>query len=133
MQICIIDGLNLIRISANCVKRSFEEEDSDSAKMIDILNKSKSTKGYKKEVYFDGPKRPIYNNEQLTDIIFSRHKKADDLIVNSVAEYTQNYSVEKVIVVTSDTELANRCKSYGAEIISARRFMYSWLDCPINC
>ena len=133
MQICIIDGLNLIRISANCVKRSFEEEDSDSVKMINILNKSKSTKNYKKEVYFDGPKRQIHNDEQLTDIIFSRHKKADDLIVNSVAEYTQNYSVEKVIVVTSDAELANRCKSYGAKIISARRFMYRWLDCPIKC
>ena len=50
------------------------------------------------------------------------------LIVNAVAEHSQNYLSTEIIVVTSDTNLQQRCLKYNAYIVNSKDFIENWLD-----
>lgn len=128
MPIIIIDGSNVVRMGVNNVRFNYDLEQVKENEFISILNKSNATYSIKKEVYFDGPNRKIVNDNDLTDILFSKYKKADDLIVNAVAEHSQNYLSTEIIVVTSDTNLQQRCLQYNAYIVNSKDFIENWLD-----
>lgn len=119
----IIDGSNVVRtwlhLNGNI---NFAEENKFCEKFLHILQHLKESAACRIEVYFDGPKRTLARPEEI-DVIFSGAKKADDLIVNSVYELTQNYGA-KVCVITQDKELMERCQNYGSFIKKAWHFLH---------
>lgn len=129
MKTIILDGNNIIRTyymgPGNVF--DFEREIELSNRLIQIASSSRQADS-RVEVYFDGPKRGIYSQDDLVEVLFSGAKKADDLIVNTVAELVENYRQE-VIVVTQDHQLQERCKAYGAEIKTTFGFLSEFYDC----
>jgi len=131
MRILLVDGTNLTRIMNNYKVRPFAEEDAASAVLISQIDKANATYAWKKEIFFDGRKRKIAKDSYTTDIFYGKGKKADELIVNTVAEYFLNYKPEEIIVVTSDRDLGRRCEFYGAQVVKSENFLTIWLDMPI--
>jgi len=121
----LIDGSNLIR-SMYTRKGNPDVDYKKDAKNLAIVYKFLNqyvTMGYDRIVIFlDGPKRNI-NIQQVSgiEIEFSKTKKADDLIVNSVCEIKElqpniiNVKNE-IEIVTSDKWLIERCSIYNKDI-----------------
>ena len=131
MKTIILDGSNIVRNmynTQNGLDFAKEQELADSlVRAVAYLNEPDA---WRVEIYFDGPKREIYRPGELVEVFFSKHKKADDLIVNS-AEELQEMSGQEVLIVTQDRQLGIRCQSYGAQILSARDFLsrcYDYID-----
>ena len=127
MKILLVDGSNVVRSAANHTVRSFEEERKDSEMLISLLNRADSLSAFKIEVYFDGPKRRL-EKEGNMDIFFSKYKKADENIVNAAASYKRDYKADTVFVVTSDRELGERCRAYGAIVVKSETLLNVWLE-----
>lgn len=121
----IIDGSNVIRTLLHMHGNlDFKKENKFSKIFLNLLDKFNDQKNYYLEVYFDGPKRDIRSQRDLINILFSNHKQADDLIVNSVYDIVQNYQGD-VCVVTEDQNLIKRCHKYGAKTLQAWSFFNS--------
>lgn len=118
----VIDGYNLIRQSSTL--RSFDSEDISRGreKLIDKLAHYRRFKHHPVLVVFDGWQEG-HLTEQRTkekgiDIVYSkRGEKADAVIKRFVSN-----SQEERIVVTSDRDIANFCKSRRCEVIDSRSF-----------
>lgn len=121
----LIDGSNLIR---SMYKRKgnpdvdYKKDAKNLAIVYKFLNQYVAM-GYDRIVIFlDGPKRNV-NIQQVSgiEIEFSKTKKADDLIVNSVCEIKElqpniiNVKNE-IEIVTSDKCLIERCIIYNKDI-----------------
>lgn len=123
MKTLIIDGSNVVRIYLRLpvCKENFDKESHMSEIMLQMLHLSNLYKEYHVEAYFDGGKRIIKHPNEI-DVIFSKGKKADDLIVNSVYEVCQNYRRE-ALVITQDRNLIERCRQYGSRILRTVHFL----------
>ena len=122
MQTIIIDGSNVVRGMYSIQNRpDFGLEAELTDKLLFYLEKFNIDQDRNIEIYFDGLKRYIYRPYNV-QVFFSKHKKADDLIINSVNEHIDNYK-DKVLLITQDKELINKCRNYGAEI----QYTYSFL------
>ena len=112
----IIDGSNVIRTWLRVQnKLDFKKEDKCCAILLKSLLAFRKQRDCQIEVYFDGHKRPLQGSGELF-VGFSRQKKADDLIVNSVYDIVHNYKGD-VCVITQDNDLIRRCCQYGAEVM----------------
>lgn len=122
MKTIIIDGTNVVRrwfeLHGN---RDFVLEQKLSEHFLKIVSWLNRKNEYRVEVYFDGPKRVLQCGSNIT-ILFSKDKKADDLIVNSVYETVCAYK-EKALVITQDNALMERCRQYGSYIKTASLFL----------
>ena len=118
----IIDGYNLIRQSPTL--RSYDSQDiaRGREKLIEMLFHYRKLKRHPMVVVFDGWREGNFAEERTKergiDIVFSkRGEKADEVIKRMVS----NTSGE-VIVVTSDREITNFCKSRKCEVIPSPSF-----------
>ena len=131
MKTIILDGSNIIRNLYNVQQEAdFRLEKILSDNLMRMLQQLNSEEDIRVEVYFDGPKRDVFCMGGLVDVWFSKNKKADDLIVNSVQEITNCYGGE-VLVVSQDKDLRDRCSRLGAHTMSAREFIqrFSYFLC----
>lgn len=130
MKTVILDGSNIIRSMYN-VSRGFdfakEEVLANSlVKTMEYLKEGDFECGediYRVEVYFDGPTREVYRPNELVEVFFSKRKKADELIVNSVYENADTYGNE-VLVITRDKGLRDLCEEYGARVMHTGDFLW---------
>lgn len=122
MKIIILDGSNLVRRHYLAPGQSpvFAKEVAQENTLAQLMSTFRD-EGTQIEIYFDGPKRPVWHQDNLVSVFFSKYKKADDLIVNAVAEHAAGYGNE-VIVISQDRELQQRCQQYGATIITGNAF-----------
>ena len=134
MKTVILDGSNIIRSMYNSHKGfDFAKEKvlSDSlVKAMEYLNEGGYKYGdevYHMEIYFDGPTREVYRPSELVEVIFSKRKEADNLIVNSVYESTNSYG-NQVLVVTRDNGLRDLCKECGAQVMHTYTFLSKCSD-----
>ena len=118
----IIDGYNLIRQSSTL--RSFDSLDITKGreKLIEMLSHYRMVKHHPMVVVFDGWQEGNVieqrSKEKGIDIIYSRRgEKADEVIKRLVSN-----SREELIVVTSDREITNFCKSRRCEVITSPSF-----------
>ena len=124
MQTVIIDGSNVIRGMYTVQEHpDFALEARLSDKLLAYLEKLNIDESKTIEIYFDGLKRYVYKPKNV-QVFFSKRKKADDLIVNSVNEHIDSYNND-VLLITQDRELINRCRNYGAEVQCTRSFLKS--------
>ncbi len=122
MKTIIIDGSNVVRkLFRFTGKDDFATENKWSQRLIRAVSYFNRHNAYRIELYFDGPKRALPHSNNV-ELHFSKYKKADDLIVNSVYE-TMQYSQTQPTVITQDRELIEKCKSYGALIQSVYAFL----------
>ena len=122
MQTIIIDGSNVVRGMYSIQNRpDFELEAQLTDKLLSYLEKFNIAQDRNIEIYFDGLKRYLYRPDNV-QVFFSKRKKADDLIVNSVNEHIDNYN-DEVLLITQDKDLINKCRNYGAEV----QYTYSFL------
>lgn len=105
MKNIIIDGSNVVRMVLPPVNGRFDyqEESFVADNLMKVAESLTHEDDARVEVHFDGPKRYIYRPEGAVDVSFSKHRDADDVIVNSVFDLTQ-YPQKEVIVVTQDGE-----------------------------
>lgn len=118
----VVDGYNLIRqspslstIDALGLQRGREE-------LIKRLSQYRRIKRHPITVVFDGWRgenpHEVKEKERGINIIFSRHgEKADDVIKRIAAKQR-----ERIVVVTSDHEVADFSQRHGAAIINSRDF-----------
>lgn len=126
MKTIILDGSNIIRRRyLSCGQNpDFSQEAPMESQLVQMMSQFRED-GTRVEIYFDGPKRSTWHKDDCVEVFFSGHKKADDLIVNTVAELAENYGQE-VAIITQDYQLQQRCKAYGADVITTHNF---WQYC----
>lgn len=129
MKNIIIDGSNIVRMVLPPVNNrpNYQEESFVADNLMKVAESLTYEDDARVEVHFDGPKRYIYRPEGAVDVSFSKHRDADDIIVNSVFDLAQ-YPQKEVIVITQDSELGKRCRNYGATTISGREFVCRFKD-----
>ena len=128
MKTIILDGSNIIRNMYNTqLGLDFDKEKLLADSLVRAISCLNENEALRVEIYFDGPKREIYHPKEPVSVFFSKKKKADDLIVNSVFE-TKDYLGGEVLVITTDNELINRCKIYGAQTMRTSDFLYRYYD-----
>lgn len=123
MQILLVDGSNVVRYKRESSEfRTYIEEERSNMllKRINDLNKGGEIKI---EIYFDGPYRKLINESILTDLFFSKYKKADNLIVNAIYSYRDMGLEDDIFVVSSDNLLCKLCEQYQAKIIKTPEFL----------
>ena len=118
----IIDGYNLIRQSP--VLRPYDNEDIalGREKLIAMLANYRTFKHYPILVVFDGWQEGSITQQRTRekgiDILFSRRgEKADEVIKRLVSNAS-----EELIIVTSDHEITQFCKSRRCQVISSPTF-----------
>lgn len=129
MKTFLMDGSNIVRSmysTQNGLDFAKEQELADS--LVRAVARLIQKDPWRVEIYFDGPKREIYRPDERVEVFFSKYKKADDLIVNSAGEL-QEMCDQEVLVITQDRQLGIRCRSYGAQIMSARDFLSRCHNC----
>ncbi|MDH3975946.1 MAG: NYN domain-containing protein [Deltaproteobacteria bacterium] len=118
----VIDGYNLIRQSDQLINLEAISLEEGRMGLIRLLADYKKIKGNLITVVFDGWKSDNIGSSrdkvQGIDIIYSgRGDKADDVIKGMAHELR-----DKIVVVTSDKDIANHAKKKGAVVISSPEF-----------
>lgn len=118
----VVDGYNLVRQLASL--RSINTLDLQRSRegLIERLSQYRKVKRYPITVVFDGWMTEnlyeVREKEKGITVIFSRSgEKADEVIKRIAAKWQQ-----RIVVVTSDHEVANFCKRYGATVVSSQEF-----------
>ena len=128
MKTVILDGSNIVRSMYDTKTGiDFTKEGVLSDSLVRAMNSLNEDEPLRVEIYFDGPKRDVFRPSELVEVFFSKYKKADDLIVNSVEEIKDFYGSD-VVVVTKDRELKDRCEVYGAHVMHTTDFLWRFRD-----
>jgi len=118
----IIDGYNLIRQSPALRKLERIDIQQGREALVDRLAAYKRIKPHKITVVFDGTKAPSFSpnrdSRKGITIKFSRTGETADTVIKQMARQQR----EKVMVVSSDTEVVKTVESYGATTISSPDF-----------
>lgn len=121
----IIDGWNVIYQIANFKDRTNAKED-----FIFFIKKRHLTGSSNNRVtiVFDGRiDLEMIRGERTFEIIFSGHKKADELICSKVA---CNKNKQQIVVITDDKEIINSVKVYGAGVLRTADFLRKHKESP---
>jgi len=118
----IVDGYNLIGASGSGGLAGQEGLEWARECLLQELQAYKRAKGFRITVVFDGMGRPhppvAVETRNGIVVAYSRGTKtADDVIVGMVAR-----SSAGVAVVSSDRQLAERCRGLGASVIASEEF-----------
>lgn len=118
----ILDGYNVIGASHRHGFMQGGEPELAREMLIEDLRRYKRNKGFRITVVFDAQHttRGRLSRETYKGIhvVFTRgHEKADEVIVRMVRR-----TASGVVVVSSDREVAERCRQLGATVISAGEF-----------
>lgn len=123
MKILLVDGLNVVRYQRDSMEFKTEKEKSRSNLLLNKINELNKDGSVKVEIFFDGNYRKLINEGYSMDLLFSKTKTADALIINAVADYKGYGPTRQVFVVSSDKRLCEICQEYGAKTISTPEFL----------
>ena len=118
----IIDGYNMIRQSPTL--RSYDRQDiaQGREKLIEMLFHYRKLKRHPMVVVFDGWQDGSFAEERTKergiDIVFSKRGEKADEVIKRMVSHTSG----EVIVVTSDHEVTNFCKSKKCEVLPSPSF-----------
>ena len=118
----VIDGYNLIRQSP--ALRSLEAKSLEEGRdaLIDRLARYKRFKSHSITVVFDGAQASGLGQDRSRvkgiNVIFSRHGELADNVIKRIVTHER----ERVIVVTSDKDVAHYAVRYGAATIASVDF-----------
>lgn len=118
----IIDGLNFIRsfLKPN-TKEMLDQTEQEFFDWLESIGSSKDFSQSEIRVILDGHYRDIGNLKRNNlKISFSDDITADELILEQ-AEYLKNIN-KRVIVITSDRELAESCQLENIKTMSCKKF-----------
>lgn len=118
----VVDGYNLIRQSPSLSTIDALDLQRGREELIKRLSQYRKIKRHPITVVFDGWRgenpHQVKEKERGINIIFSRYgEKADDIIKRIAAKER-----ERIVVVTSDHEVADFSQRHGAAIINSRDF-----------
>jgi predicted RNA-binding protein with PIN domain len=131
MQNCVvIDGYNLIFHFPDL--RKWMERDLEGARneLIRRVGSYAFSKRCEFILVFDGDSRhsQVQSVKSNVKVLFSRHpEKADTLIKRLIDQQSKK---KRLLIVTSDTEIANYAKLYGCSVQAARHFVKLVLRLP---
>ncbi len=114
----VIDGYNLIHAVPELAFAS--EKGQGREALMEALRLYRKRRPHKIKVVFDGGLEPGGESERLagTPVSFSgSQRSADDVIAALAAQEGPG-----ITVVTSDRELAGRCRVHGAVVLSSEEF-----------
>ena len=118
----VVDGYNLIRQSATLsAKEELSLEDGRQA-LLERLRQYKRIRGHRITVVFDGANKLALAEEQTQEkgikTIYSRQGESADSVIKRMC----HHEGEKVLVVTSDRELASYVEKHGSVVIGSEDF-----------
>ncbi len=118
----VVDGYNLIRQLTSLRSIDTLDLQRDREGLIERLSQYKKVRSYPITVVFDGWMTEnlyeVKEKKKGITVIFSRSgEKADEVIKRIAAKWQQ-----RMVVVTSDHEVANFCKGHGATVVSSQEF-----------
>ena len=120
--IYIIDGLNFIKSFLKpSTKEMLNQTEQEFFDWLEELSSSQEFSQNEIRVILDGHYRDVGNlHRGKVKISFSDDLTADDLILEQAVYLFGNE--ERVAVVTSDRELAERCELEGVRVLSCKKF-----------
>lgn len=125
MRLYCVDGTNLVRVLWGYAPGFDEQEESDSATLVESFAElcRRQPDRVEVEVFFDGPSRPWPRPIRLPSnlrVSFSWDVSSDELILDRVR--ARAFGAEGgVSVVTGDGELGRRAKEEGGQWLSIHR------------
>lgn len=114
----VIDGYNLIH---TVPELAFASENGQGREaLMEALRLYRKKRPHKVKVVFDGGIEPGGAKDRLagTPVSFSGAERSADDVIAALAAKEGN----GITVVTSDRELAGRCRAHGAVVISSEEF-----------
>lgn len=118
----IVDGYNLIRQSPSLSSIDIRDLQGGREELIKRLSLYRKSKRHPITVVFDGwmAENPteVRQREKGITIIFSRSGEKADEVIKRIAIKGQ----ERIVVVSSDHDLASFCQKQGAAILGSREF-----------
>jgi predicted RNA-binding protein with PIN domain len=118
----VVDGYNLIRQSV--ALRSEEELALELGReaLLEHLRLYKRTKGHRITVVYDAASKPLLAEERTQQkgirVIYSGQGETADSVIKRICRNEGN----KVLVVSSDRELANYAEAQGSAVIDSEDF-----------
>ncbi|RJQ87118.1 MAG: hypothetical protein C4519_01170 [Desulfobacteraceae bacterium] len=118
----VIDGYNLIRQSSHLADLDSKDLQAGREALVDALAAYKKIKAFSITVVFDGtaapPGMPRRDRIKGIELCFSRPGESADAVIKRMARNQR----EKLLVVSSDREIADYAAAQGAGIIKADEF-----------
>ncbi len=117
----LIDGNNLIGKIPQIFRLQKKNKQTSREKLGNIISRYFYQKKTNVIIYFDGFENNKINVHGLK-IYYSQKKSADDLIKEHIAD---SRSAKKIVLVTSDSNLAQFARKCSGKIISSEEFAAS--------
>lgn len=118
----VVDGYNLIRKSAELSAKEELSLEHGRQALIERLRQYKRIRGHRITVVFDGANKGVLAEEPAQQkgirIIYSRQGETADAVIKRICRDKG----EKVLVVTSDRELANYAEGCGSVAMGSEDF-----------
>jgi predicted RNA-binding protein with PIN domain len=118
----VIDGYNLIRQSNQLSVLDQQALQAGRDRLVDLLAAYKKFKAHKITVVFDGGQAPVGlpRSERVKgiDVRYSRRGELADALIKRIAARER----ERVLVVSSDAQVAGYAAAKGAATIAAAEF-----------
>ncbi len=118
----IIDGYNLIRRSRELARVDSRDLEAGRMALIKLLAAYKKVKGHRITVVFDGAGGPVgasrRDRQRGIDIRFSGPGQTADSLIKAMVKHKG----ERLLVVSSDREVAGFAEGAGAESLESETF-----------
>lgn len=114
----IIDGNNLIGKISSLMQLQKKDKQASREKLVNILDRFFSSKKAHVTLHFDGHPGLGINSSKLK-IVYSENQTADERIKKQIA---QSKSPKSIIVITSDSNLAQFAKVCSSTVILSENF-----------
>ncbi len=114
----IIDGNNLIGKISSLISLQKKDKQASREKLVYILDRYFNQKKASVSLHLDGHQGSRINSSKMK-IVYSENLTADEKIKKQIS---QSKSPRNIIVITSDSNLAQYAKVCSAKIISSEEF-----------
>jgi predicted RNA-binding protein with PIN domain len=114
----IIDGNNLIGKNPSLMSLQRKDKQASREKLVNVLDRYFISKKSKVYLHFDGFENGKINSSNLK-IVYSDKQSADDKIKSQVSDSKVH---RNIIVITSDSNLAQFAKKCSCTIVSSDNF-----------
>ena len=115
----IIDGNNLIGKISSLMNLQKKDKSASRENLVFMLDRYFSNKKFSVTLHFDGHPNTVINSSKMK-IVYSENYTADDKIKKQIS---QSKSPRNLIVITSDSNLAQFSKVCSCNVISSEKFV----------
>jgi rRNA-processing protein FCF1 len=115
----LIDGNNLMHQLPELSGKSLNNSDENRFLVAEKVNQACRMQNIRAKIIYDGPKGSIQINFKNISVVYSKDRKADELIFRHIEKKDANL---RWIVVTDDREIISRAKKFGVDILSIKVF-----------